>query len=268
MEIKNYSELYFSDVFDVVHKTIEEIYPKYYPKSAVEFFHNHHSVENMRKQMPNEFTLVLLDNNKIIGTGTLFENEIKRFFILPEYQGKGYGKKLLNELEKNINGEKYDNFVLDSSLGAVEFYRKNNYVYKNYKTIELSDKNNLCYLEMEKNINANYRINYDNKIFTNLENTENGEVNKDTLFYYHQYNGIFWAEYYGGTIKKGYLLGLVNKNGELEMNYEHINTNNETKTGKCYSIPKILENGRIELLEKWEWTNGDKSKGESKVVEI
>jgi hypothetical protein len=119
-----------------------------------------------------------------------------------------------------------------------------------------------------KNINVNYRINYDNKIFTNLENTENGEVNKDTLFYYHQYNEMFWAEYYGGVIKKGFLLGLVNKNGELEMNYEHINSNNETKTGKCYSVPKILEDGRIELLEKWEWTNGDRSKGESKVIEI
>ena len=47
-----------------------------------------------------------------------------------------------------------------------------------------------------------------------------------------------------------------------------ININNETKTGKCNSIPKILEDGRIELLEKWEWTNGDKSKGESKIIEI
>ena len=74
-------------------KHIEEIYPKYYLQSAVDFFHNHHSIENMKKQMPNEFTLVLLDNSKIIGTGALFENEIKRFFILPEYQGKGYGKK-------------------------------------------------------------------------------------------------------------------------------------------------------------------------------
>jgi len=46
--------------------------------------------------------MILLDENKIIGTGSLFENEIKRFFILPECQGKGYGKILLDELEKNI----------------------------------------------------------------------------------------------------------------------------------------------------------------------
>jgi hypothetical protein len=34
------------------------------------------------------------------------------------------------------------------------------------------------------------------------------------------------------------------------------------------STPKILEDGRIELSEKWEWTNGEKSKGESKIIEI
>jgi hypothetical protein len=50
--------------------------------------------------------------------------------------------------------------------------------------------------------------------------------------------------------------------------YEHINTNNEIKTGKCNSTPKILKDGRIELSEKWEWTNGEKSKGESKIIEL
>jgi len=268
MEIKNYSELYFNEVFDVIHKTIEEIYPKYYPKSAVDFFHNHHSKENMKKQMPNEFTLVLTDNNKIVGTGTLSENEIKRFFILPEYQGKGCGKKLLTELEKNIDKNKFDEFTLASSLGAVGFYQKNDYVYKNYKTINLPDGNHLCYLEMIKNINDNFTINYNNKIFRSIENTENGEVDKETVFHYHQNKEIVWAEYYGGTIKKGFLLGLVRKNGELEFFYEHINTNNEIKTGKCNSTPKILKDGRIELSEKWEWTNGDKSKGESKIKEF
>ena len=40
MEIKEYNVSYFNDVFDIVHKTIEEIYPKYYPRSAVDFFHS------------------------------------------------------------------------------------------------------------------------------------------------------------------------------------------------------------------------------------
>ena len=267
MEIRVFSELYFDNIFNVVHLTIEKTYPKYYPRSAVDFFHDHHSLENMKKLMPDEFTLILWDN-KIIGTGTLSGNEIKRFFILPEYQGKGYGRLLLKELEKNIDRDKYNNFVLDSSLGAVEFYSKNNYEYKNYMAINLADGNHLCYLEMIKNINSNYIINYDNKIFRAIENTKNGETNKETLFHYHQDKEIIWAEYSGGTIKKSFLLGFVRQNGELEFNYEHLNINNEVKMGKCNSKPTISENGFIELLEKWEWTNGDRSRGESRIVEV
>jgi len=110
-------------------------------------------------------------------------------------------------------------------------------------------------------------INYNNKMFRNIENTKNGEVNKETIFHYHQNKEIVWAEYYGGTIKRGVLLGFARKNGELEFNYQHININNEIRTGKCNSTPKILEDGHIELLEKWEWTNGEKSKGESRIIE-
>jgi len=267
MEINNYCNDYFSGIYEVIHKTIEETYPKYYPRSAVDFFHNHHSKENMEKQLPNEYIMVLMENNEIIGTGTLFENEIKRFFILPEYQGKGYGKLLLKELEKNVDSKKHDKLRLDSSLGAVKFYEKCGYIYEKYMTIDLPDGNKLCYLEMYKNININYKINYDNKIFTSIENTENGEVNNETVFYYHQNKEIIWAEYNGGLIKKGFLLGLENENGQLEFYYEHLNKNNEIRTGKCKSTPKIIENEKIELSEKWEWTNGDKSIGESIIIE-
>lgn len=269
MEIKRYEKAFFDNVFEIVHQTIEEIYPKYYPRPAVDFFHNHHSKEKMESQIPNEFTLLLSENNISIGTATLSKNEIKRFFILPEYQGKGYGKILLHELENKFDKNEYDEIILDSSLGAVEFYRKNDYVFKNYKTINLSAGNYLCYLEMVKNIcGENIKINYDNKIFTSIENSKNGEVNGKTIFKYHQKNEVIWAEYYGGNIKKGFLVGIEKDNGELEFVYEHINNKNETRTGKCISTPKILTNGLIALTEKWEWTNGDKSKGESRIMEI
>jgi len=108
MDITNYCDEHFDGIFNVVHKTIEEVYPRYYPKSTVEFFHEHHSKENMKEQLPNEFTLVAIEDNKIVGTGALFENVIRRFFILPEYRDKGVGNALLKELKKNIEKDKYD----------------------------------------------------------------------------------------------------------------------------------------------------------------
>jgi hypothetical protein len=32
-------------------------------------------------------------------------------------------------------------------------------------------------------------------------------------------------------------------------------------------MSRIDKDEKIELLEKWEWTNGDKSKGESRIME-
>jgi hypothetical protein len=61
---------------------------------------------------------------------------------------------------------------------------------------------------------------------------------------------LFGQNIYGGIIKKGFLLGTVTQKGELEFNYKHINKNNEIRTGKCKSIPEILEDGRIELSEE------------------
>jgi hypothetical protein len=111
------------------------------------------------------------------------------------------------------------------------------------------------------------KINYNNKVFVSIENTKNGEVNKETLFYYHQKENIIWAEYHGGKIIKGFLVGYINENGKLFFHYEHINDEQIIRTGKCESEPVLLKDGRIELNEKWEWTNGDKSKGESKIIE-
>lgn len=39
-------------------------------------------------------------------------------------------------------------------------------------------------------------------------------------------------------------------------------------TGKCFSKPQLLEGGRIRLIENWEWTSGDFSRGESIIEEI
>jgi hypothetical protein len=46
-----------------------------------------------------------------------------------------------------------------------------------------------------------------------------------------------------------------------------MNKDMHIKTGKCNSVPTVLENGKIELSEQWEWTSGDYSKGESLMVD-
>ena len=111
-------------------------------------------------------------------------------------------------------------------------------------------------------------MNYDKKRFSPVQNTENGETSAETIFEYRQSGNILTAEYEGGQIKKGHLIGLVSDDGTIEMRYHQVNTKGELMTGICFSKPKIMENGKIRLYETWEWTSGDKSKGTSILEEL
>ena len=110
-------------------------------------------------------------------------------------------------------------------------------------------------------------INYNNKIFRPISNTENGETTSETVFMYIQNGNILTSEYSGGKIIKGHLIGIVDQDGKIEMRYHQVNNNGELMTGVCKSIPEILSNGKIRLHENWEWTSGDKSKGQSIIEE-
>ncbi|NJB71159.1 hypothetical protein GGR42_001621 [Saonia flava] len=111
-------------------------------------------------------------------------------------------------------------------------------------------------------------MNYNNKKFRALKTSENAEVSAETIFQYKQEGAIVTSEYSGGQIVKGHLIGLVNDNGVIDIRYHQINTNGELMTGKCISTPEIGNDGKIRLHEKWQWTSGDKSKGESTLIEL
>ena len=111
-------------------------------------------------------------------------------------------------------------------------------------------------------------INYHNKKFRPVSNSENGETSAETVFHYKQDGNILTSEYSGGKIKKGLLIGLVDEVGKIEMRYSQVNENNELMTGVCVSIPEILPNGKIRLHENWRWTSGDFSEGNSIIEEI
>lgn len=111
-------------------------------------------------------------------------------------------------------------------------------------------------------------IDLNNKIFKSSQNTKNGEVGGQTTFKYHQEHNIVWAEYSGGSITKGHLIATMDSDGNLDMSYHHVNNENTLMTGTCKSRPEILPDGRIRFYEKWQWTSGDMSKGESIIEEV
>ncbi len=111
-------------------------------------------------------------------------------------------------------------------------------------------------------------IDFDDRTFASVTNSESGDVGSGTTFHYHQQGDIVWATYQGGVVARGTLIALVLKDGSLDMRYQHVTADGAIKTGTCQSRPEILVDGRIRLHERWQWTEGGTEAGESIVEEI
>ena len=111
-------------------------------------------------------------------------------------------------------------------------------------------------------------INYDNRAFRGRVNTDNGEVSRETRFHYRQEGARLWANYAGGSVVTGHLLGYVNEDDSLEFVYHHINVDGELMAGRCRSTPVVESDGRLVMEESWQWMTGDQSAGTSQVEEV
>ena len=96
----------------------------------------------------------------------------------------------------------------------------------------------------------------DGRNFVAVQNSESGEVSEQTVFCYHQKDNTIWAEYLGGSIVKGFLVGTIDDNYCLSFSYQHLNINGEIKSGSCHSRP-CVENGKLRFYEEWQWSSGE-----------
>ena len=134
----------FEDVKKITHITIMEIYPKYYPPGAVEFFLKHHSDESIVNDIEDGKVYLLIDDGDVVGTVTISENDINRLFVMPHYQHKRYGRTLLDFAEKEIL-KNYSFVEMDASLPAKRIYRKRGYKETAYNTVKTDNGDYLCY---------------------------------------------------------------------------------------------------------------------------
>lgn len=88
---------------------------------------------------PNFYTLVCIDNEKMIGTSSFCKSrfcqfdewgEIISIYLLPEYMGKGFGKILLQSVIAELKKLNYQNiflWVLEENFRARHFYEKSGF---------------------------------------------------------------------------------------------------------------------------------------------
>jgi hypothetical protein len=111
------------------------------------------------------------------------------------------------------------------------------------------------------------KFDFNNKRFALIQNSDNGEVNTETVFEYKQDNNLVTADYYGGTIRYGKIIAEL-KGDELNMLYSCLTTSNELKAGKALAKISFNENKKMKLSLDWEWLTNGNQKGKSEYIEI
>ena len=93
-----------------------------------------------------------------------------------------------------------------------------------------------------------------------------GQVGTLTRFTYHEERGRIRAEYEGGDVVRGHLVG-TREGDRLDFRYVQLKTDGATSSGRCVSTVVDLPDGRVRLEETWEWESQEGS-GTSVVEEL
>lgn len=109
-------------------------------------------------------------------------------------------------------------------------------------------------------------FNFNNKTFSLISNSEEGKVNAETIFEYKQKDNLITADYYGGIIQYGKIIGIL-KESKINMLYQCLTINNELKAGKAIAEVSFTDDEKIKLKLNWEWLDGKGEKGVSEYLE-
>lgn len=125
--IRPFKEDDLPSVYELVQNTINISYRSDYSAEAIELFKEYHSRENILDNAMNGYTVVAVEDGKIVGTGTLLETSIRRVFISPLRQRRGIGTLIIEELEKQARNNKIPTLELASAIGSRSFWESRGY---------------------------------------------------------------------------------------------------------------------------------------------
>lgn len=125
-----------SSVVNLIHRNLFEVNIKDYKLSTINRLVNDYNADKINCIASNAHLYVACINNKIVGSGAVMqknheESLLLTIFTLPERQGYGVGRKIVDTLESDPYFLQAKKAILYSSISACEFYLKLGYCYEN-----------------------------------------------------------------------------------------------------------------------------------------
>ena len=138
MKISLIKEDEIQEVSELIAKTSRICFADHYPKKVIEDIVESLNYEGVKKRSSWTHFYVIKENNKIIACGAIgsywgseTESSLFTIFVDPDFQGKGYGRKIIETLENDEYFLRARRIEIPASMVAIPFYRKMGYEFKN-----------------------------------------------------------------------------------------------------------------------------------------
>ncbi len=126
------------EVAALIAKTLKISNGKDYSTDYIEANIASHSAEVLIDRATHAHIYVVCIGEEIVGCGAIdgywgstSESILLTIFVLPEYQGNGIGRLIIQTLEQDEYFLRARRIEIPASITAVEFYKKMGYSYKN-----------------------------------------------------------------------------------------------------------------------------------------
>ncbi len=138
-------------IVDLVHEVVSFSLGNVYPPSALKWFYDYHSTENVKNDFNSGAEIYgAYDNDTLIGTVTYNNNELKRLFIHPDYQKIGLGKVFINKVEDLATELESEYIMLYANPNTWRYYNLKGYEPINFAAAEMDAGEFLAYCTMVK----------------------------------------------------------------------------------------------------------------------
>jgi hypothetical protein len=98
-------------------------------------------------------------------------------------------------------------------------------------------------------------VNYDGRRSSSSA-TETAAGGRTPVGHYHQAGDVVWAEFSGGAVRSGRLVGSCGPDGVIEAAYVQLLEGGDLAAGRMTSLPHLLPDGRVRLEERWRRDDG------------
>lgn len=117
------------DVCRIVRSTILQVYSRHYPQAVVDEFIKSNDPQTILSDIDRGCVYYIRCGVSAVGTVTVRSDLISRLYVLPLYQGRGFGEALLEFAESRV-AQLYKKAWLEAVPSSESFYLRHGYTFE------------------------------------------------------------------------------------------------------------------------------------------